>query len=128
MGIYISLRLYKVLRGLKRLSYRQIFPCLSHLELHNINSNNALNHIIHNRYVYTSNNNIQVIQPLEGYELFLFSLSCKHHYHAFLLHFIKCNIILHYNISWICVEEVHLLTTDNGKISKHVLKHQHHCC
>lgn len=125
MGIYISLRLYKVLRGLKRLSYRQIFPCLSHLELHNINSNNALNHIIHNRYI------LLIITSK------LFSLWKDMSYFYFLslvsiiimfFYYILLNAILSYIISWICVEEVHLLTTDNGKISKHVLKHQHHCC
>lgn len=125
MGIYISLRLYKVLRGLKRLSYRQIFPCLSHLELHNINSNNALNHIIHNRYILVIiTSKLFSLWKDMSYFYFLSLVSII----IMLFYYILLNAILSYIISWICVEEVHLLTTDNGKISKHVLKHQHHCC
>lgn len=125
MGIYISLRLYKVLRGLKRLSYRQIFPCLSHLELHNINSNNALNHIIHNRYILLIiTSKLFSLWKDMSYFYFLSLVSII----IMLFYYILLNAILSYIISWICVEEVHLLTTDNGKISKHVLKHQHHCC
>lgn len=125
MGIYISLRLYKVLRGLKRFSYRQIFPCLSHLELHNINSNNALNHIIHNRYILLIiTSKLFSLWKDMSYFYFLSLVSII----IMLFYYILLNAILSYIISWICVEEVHLLTTDNGKISKHVLKHQHHCC